>query len=747
MGNPFAAAASWSAAHPAWTITLSLLLALGLGAGMSQAEEGRINELFVPDDLPAVHVQREIEAIWGESEAAFLFYETSDPTDPELLRHVHADMARAAAVATVDDVQGLPSVIQAIHGDFDGLPDAQIRATAQQLRGSAAGDAFIAEDALLVRIVFPPVEDIPSMTKALDAVAADSQGGAVAAGVIYIEQLNAESAGGDVAFLMPLSLVTMITLLAVLFRRFQDVAVPMVTVLLGVMMAYGTVAWAGEALAPPSFIVMPLLLGLGIDYMLHILYAYRERPQSETQRERFAKTGEAVGMPVFFTAATTLIGFGSFFVSNIPQIRTWGLLIGSGALYAFLLGFTLLPALYRLRRKKPRTTRLPFNNAMEGITRVVMGRRKTVLTVVGLLTVGLIVGATQVRVEDSIEFPDDPDEPAFAILNAVQDRFGGQLFAQFLVDAGDRRALEDLEHELAASPFAGFVDGPIHRLERSGNPDGPLVGPATDGVATEAHWLVSVGYIFEDQDEALDAFDTIVEGSSLSIGTTGMGVMERESQAVFLNSLAKSTSIALVLVIALLLVVFRNPLNAALAFLPLLLTVGWQLGWQTVAGIPLNPITGVMTAMIIGVGVDYSIHIMAHYVRDKQAGMTSLQAATAAMRSVGRPVLSASVTTVFAFSVLGFSSLVPLRHFGIVAALAIASAFVISLTILPILASYLPNSKGAPVPVAAAPTPRPTARPYARPDIGSKPWQEVVRPRFSDPEVQAWYDASNRDMK
>lgn len=718
-----AAVASWSASNPALAIALSLLVVLGTAAGMSQAEEGRISDLFVPDDLPALDVQDEIQEIWGESEAAFFLYVVSDPTDPAVLRDVHADMARAAAIPGVDAVQGLPSLIESIQGDFAGLSDAEIRATAQQLQGSEAGSAFIADDALLTRIVFPPVDDIPGMTAQLDAVAEQSGAGAVASGIIYVEQLNAESAGGDVAFLMPLSLVTIIVILAVLFRRFQDVAIPMVTVLLAVAMAYGTVAWAGEALAPPSFIVMPLLLGLGIDYMLHIIYAYRERPQSESQKERFRLTGLEVGWPVFYTAATTLIGFGSFFVSSIPQIRTWGLLIGSGALYAFLLGFTLLPALYRLRRKKVRAVRLPFGRAMEGITNVVMGHRKTTLAVVGGITVALFVAAAFINIEDNIEFPDDDTDPVFVNLNAVQDRFGGQLFAMFLVDAGDRDALDAFESSLDASPWAGFVEGPLHRLDRAGMPNGPLVGPATQGVATADHWLVSVGYIYENQEEALADFAARSDASTLSMGMTGQGVLEQESNDVFLSSLAKSTGIALVLVIALLAAVFRRPLTAALAFFPLLLTVGWQLGWQTIVGIPLNPITGVMTAMIIGVGVDYSLHIMAHYIRDKQAGLSSFDAASAAMRSVGRPVLSASVTTVFAFSVLGFSSLVPLRHFGIVAAMAVASAFIVSLTILPILASYLPNAKPAP----------------KSDDDDGFVEIDAVEPRFSDPDLAAWY--------
>ncbi|MGB1697979.1 MAG: MMPL family transporter, partial [Thermoplasmatota archaeon] len=438
MKNPFARLASWSAAHPALAILLSLVLVAGLGAGMSQAEEGRISELFVPDDLPALDVQRQIEEIWGESENAFFLYVTPDPTDADLLRQVHADMALAAAVDGVTEVQSLTTVIEAMKGAFETLTDDEITSAAAQLQGTQAGEAFIAEDALLLRISFPPVEDIPAMTAALDAAAAQSDASPVAAGVIYVELYNQESAGGDVAFLMPLSLVTILVILSILFRRFQDVAIPLLTVLLAVIMAYGTVAWVGEPLAPPSFIVMPLLLGLGIDYMLHIVYAYRERPQSESQALRFKRMGEQVGLPVFYTAATTLIGFGSFFVSNVPQIRIWGLLIGSGALYAFLLGFLLLPALYRLRRKKPRTVRLPFERAMEHATAVVFGHRKKTLAVMLLLTTGLFVAASFVSVEDQIDFPDDLEASAFVNLNAVQDRFGGQVFAMFLVEAGDR---------------------------------------------------------------------------------------------------------------------------------------------------------------------------------------------------------------------------------------------------------------------------------------------------------------------
>lgn len=744
MANPFAAAAAWSASHPAWTIALSLIVALGAGAGMSQAEEGRITELFVPDDLPALEVQRDIERIWGESEASFFLYIANDPTDADLLRATANDMDRLSALAEVDDVIGLATLLEQQLGDLDDAPDAAITNAAEALRGTEAGAPFIADDALLVRINFPPADDIATMTGLLDGVAAESTADADVrtAGILYVEAYQQEGAGGDVAFLMPLSLGVIILVLSLLFRRVQDVAVPLVTVLLAVMMAYGTVAWTGLPLAPPSFIVMPLLLGLGIDYMLHIVYAYREQPATERVSSRFHTTGRRVGYPVFFTAITTLIGFGSFLVSNIPQIRTWGLLIGSGALYAFILGFTFMPALYRIRRKKQRQVRLPLEHAMAGMTRSVMGHRKSVLAGVLLISGGLFTSAAFVDIEADIEFEPDEDAPAVANLNAVQDRFGGQSLAAFLIDAAghSRAELADFEQALADNGFTGFVDGPTNRLARAGMPDGNLVGPATEGVATENHWLVTVGYLYENEDEALDDFEAIAAASGLDPGITGTGFMDRESRENFLPAVAKSSLIALGLVVVLLAAIFRRPGPATLAFLPLVVAVGWQIGIMNLVGIPINPITGVMTAMILGVGVDYSLHIMSHFQEDRAKGRSSYDAAYAAMRSVGRPVLAASLTTVFAFSVLAFSSLLPLRDFGLVASIAIASAFVVSLTLLPILASYLPAPKTFRQVEAQLPVAQAKHTVYARPEIAAKPWQDVVRPKFSDPDVQDWFE-------
>ncbi len=687
VAHILAASARWSATHPAIAIASVLAVTLLLGAGMTQAEQGRIQDLFVPDGLPAQATLETIGDIWGQSDASLFLYIVDDPSDPGLLRAVAEDAGRLRAQAVVQDVGGLPVLLESQLGDLGNIPDAQLREAAQGLIKSPAGSALAVDDALLLRISIEPGQDVVATTALLDSIAAQSSadGDLRSAGPLYVERMQQDSGNADVALLMPLSVATIVLVLSLLFRRLRDVLVPMVVSFLALAMAYGTVAWAGLPLAPPSFITMPLLLGLGIDYMLHIIYAYREQPEAWPVPRRFEAAAGHVGAPVFFTALTTLIGFGSFLASNIPQIRVWGLLIGSGALYAFILGFIALPAFYRIgRRRRAKTIALPLGTILEAWSHVVVRQRVPVLIVVAIVTLGLAAAATTLDVEAELAFELDENAPELADLAAVEDRFGGQTTAQILIPADDRQGLERLETALDGIAGLGFIDGPVHRLQQAGDPDGPLVQGLTEGVATAAWWRITVGYA-EGDDGAVDAVRDLVAEGPAGAKLTGRDIIDRESRDVVLQSLFMSTGIALVLVLVLLLIVFRDLRASAIAFVPLLITIVWQTGIQALVGIPLNPITGVIIAMTLGIGVDYALHIMAHFRQMRRFGRQ--EAARRAVASVGRPVLAATLTTVLAFSVLGFSSLLPLQQFGYTAAIVILCAFIVSLTFLPAFAS------------------------------------------------------------
>ncbi len=717
--------ASWSSGHPWLAVLVVLGLTAGLGAGFAQAESGRVIDQFIPDDLAAVETRDRIEATFGASEPAFVLLRSDDPGAPDLIRAIAAMDAELSRDALVSDVASI-----ADHVPTEGKSDAEIQAAWNEAkaRPDIAG-AFIRDDATLVRVSYQVNLEPEAITASLDAATANIQVPGVTvqpAGLAYLEQAQSEGGAQDVQFLLPLSVVVIAVILAILFRRPADVVIPIATTFVALAWAYGILTWAQMPLSPLVFSVMPLILGLGVDYMLHIVYAFRATGKGP-HPARFAQVGERIGAPVFFTAITTLIGFGSFLVSRIPQVRSWGLLLGGGALSAFILGFLLLPALYRLSRE-PRRELLSTHRFLGQLGAFLVRRRVWVLAVLGVATLGLGAAATQVDFERQLEVDVDENDPASSALNDIEERFGGQSIVQFLVPrSAGPTALEALEADVAAIQGIGFVDGPATRITNSqGNPDGyPANDPRLEGVSSANAWLVSAGYATNEERDLLPLLEATSDEHGAQI--TGRGYIQIEAEGAVLDSLLLSTGVAFGLVLLLLLLIFRRPGPALLAFTPLALVIVWQLGIQSLVGIPLNSVTGITAAMVIGIGVDYSLHLMSDVQRNRKAGHDGPTSAIEAVQHVGQPVLAGTITTVLAFTVLAFSQLSQLQQFGTVAAIVVTCAFIVTMGLIPAIVAFQGGSKSYAVRGMAEGTPGAT-----------------ITPRFDDPDVQEWYEETVR---
>ncbi len=721
----FARVASWSSSHPWLAILVVFLLTAGLGSGFAQAESGRVIDQFVPDGLEAVATQDRIEELFGASEPAFVLFLTDDPGAPALLREIAALDSRLEALDLVNEVASITDHL----GDVEALTDNELRAAWERAnaRPDLAGQ-FIRDDATLVRASFAVDLEPVDITEPLDeAVSGFALSGVqvIPAGLAYVEVAQSEGGAQDVQILVPLSVLVIAIVLAILFRRASDVVIPIATTFVALAWAFGILTWAQFPLTPLVFSVMPLIRGLGVDYMLHIVYAFRDTKPGP-HPARFAYVGDRIGAPVFFTALTTLIGFGSFLVSSIPQVRSWGLLIGGGAFSAFILGFLLLPALYRLSRE-PKRAHASTHKLLFSLGTFVARRRIWVLVALGVVTVGLGAAATQVDFERQLEQQTDVNDESSVSLGQIESRFGGQSIAQFLVqrDTG-AAALEGLEARLATVSGIGFIDGPATRVEQSGQPaDGyATADPRLDGVSATPAWLVTVGYATDDERDILPALEEAAADHDASL--TGRGYISLEAEGAVLESLLLSTGIAFALVLAFLFAVFRRPGPALLAFAPLVIVVVWQLGIQSIFGIPLNSVTGITMAMVIGIGVDYSLHLVSDVQRSRKMGKSGWQSAVDGVTHVGQPVLAGTVTTVLAFTVLSFSQLSQLQQFGTVAAIVVACAFVVSLGLIPAVVASWGGTRAR-----AIGQPRVVVRDHSRPVMG-RPIPDVTPVVFEE---------------
>ena len=135
--------------------------------------------------------------------------------------------------------------------------------------------------------------------------------------------------------------------------------------LLALVLSAGLFLWflrlTGTSLSPLSLISLPLLVGLVIDYSLHVLMALRN------QRGDLVRTYNQLAAPILLTGISACIGFGAPALTGQPALQNFGLVMDFGIIAAVLAGLVLLPAFF------PRGERGDYRN--RGFYRILYRRR------------------------------------------------------------------------------------------------------------------------------------------------------------------------------------------------------------------------------------------------------------------------------------------------------------------------------------------------------------------------------------
>jgi predicted RND superfamily exporter protein len=143
--------------------------------------------------------------------------------------------------------------------------------------------------------------------------------------------------------------------------------------------------------------------------------------------------------------------------------------------------------------------------------------------------------------------------------------------------------------------------------------------------------------------------------------------------------------LALLVVFALLALALRSVALTAAAvavnLLPVLLVFG-TMGW---AGIPLDIATATIGAIVLGIAVDDSIHLLVRFRAERRRGRGPRRAMTRALRGAGRAVVLSSLVLGAGFGVLALCGSPSIAYFGVMGGLAIAGALLADLLLLPAL--------------------------------------------------------------
>jgi hydrophobe/amphiphile efflux-3 (HAE3) family protein len=587
---------------------------------------------------------------------------------------------------------------------------------------------------------------------------------------VVVDELTA-SIADSILVLLVAALVVMALTLAIVFRARRRL-VPLLVALAAAGLTFGGLALLGAPLTMASIGVLPVLIGLAVDYAIQLQSRVQEEARAGEPLAAAVDRTAARGAPTVATAAAaTGAGFLVLALSPVPMVRGFGLLLVAGIALALGCALTLgiaalgVPARGRRAPRAVRDAGELAAEALRGAGEIVAGNRtaRVVRSCAAAAARGALRGATahpgrvlaialavaalgwaldtRTHVESDLQRL-VPSDGALADLQALQRAtgVGGEID---VVISGDR-----LAEPRVVKWMTGYQDGLLKRFgysERRGCgraelcpafslPDLFRSGGASSaaqigGLLDAVPPYFSQGVITRDRRTATLAFgirlmplerqqEVISEmrrrldpPAGVRAELAGLPVLAAEANDRVASPWRRVLALGagLAAVALVLLLAFRRPRRALVPLVPIALATGWSALVLFCLRIPLNPMSVTLGALVIAISTEFSVLLSERFRSERAAGAAPAAALERTYRSTGAAVLASGTTAIAGFAVLMVSDIRMLRDFGFVTVVDLTVALAGVMLVLP--AVLLLAERDQPLRVAL---PRRRARPRAQ---------------------------------
>ncbi|MBN1288381.1 MAG: MMPL family transporter [Actinobacteria bacterium] len=193
---------------------------------------------------------------------------------------------------------------------------------------------------------------------------------------------------------------------------------------------------------------------------------------------------------------------------------------------------------------------------------------------------------------------------------------------------------------------------------------------------------------------------TLESETGMQATATGSSIIVTDLLGNILPTQVKSSGLALLLCLLVLIVVFRSVLYGMATLIVVVFGIALELIVLYVIGWPLDFFTVTISSLVIGVGVDFGIHITHRFREEFNHGVPDVSGAIRkTVLHVGRSLFAAALTTCGVFAIIGTSRMTPLSRFGITIAISLVGALIGAIIVLPsllaVVAKFLSRHRSA----------------------------------------------------
>lgn len=539
----------------------------------------------------------------------------------------------------------------------------------------------------------------------------------------------------DTQVVVPIAALVMALIAFLAFRTVRGVVVPLATVGFATLVTLAFIAMAYGDLNQITGAIPSVMIVVGFAYSMHVIAAYddaarllEDRGQARGRPAQVALS--KVATPTIFTGLTTAAGFGSLAISPIVSIHQYGVATAVGIVASTLATLTLAPALlelfpvYASRRTAARNAR--FNRSLIRLAHFDMAQRGPILATGALVALVSLVGLTEVEVGSDLVSSLRSDNPVRQEFNAINRSLEGANVIQIALEtdrpAGFKepallRALDDLDGWLDRQPDVGgstsaaeYIKA-LHQGIEGGDP-AKFTIPETRELVSQLLVLGAneelaryVDHDFEAarievRTPAMDSVDVLalverIEArlralpASIEARVTGNAVLVSRTMDDIALGQVESLLVAFGIIYLILTLLFTSPKTGAIALLPNALPVLVYFGILGWSGARLNASTGLVATIVLGIAVDDTIHLLAHFNQSAKRLADERRGVIEALRRVGKPVTYTTAALCLGFLCLTASEMRPQVEFGYLAAVTLLAAWLVDVTFTPALATHM----------------------------------------------------------
>ncbi|MCB0769346.1 MAG: MMPL family transporter [Flavobacteriales bacterium] len=540
------------------------------------------------------------------------------------------------------------------------------------------------------------------------------------------------------------SVVLLSIFLFIGFRTAWGVVVPIGVVGLSVLWQVGMLTLMGKPLSILTMLLPTILFVVGMSDVVHILERYIEALRLGHGKERaLAITYKEVGLATTLTSITTAIGFATLLTSGIQPIREFGVYTGIGVILAFLLAFSLLPAVLLLVRTpvqaKTSELKATWYPMLHALFQWVLRNRRRIPWYFGALAVLCVIAMSNLKVNNYLLEDWPEDDPQKQDYYWFEDQFGGVRGFEMEIsvrsadanvwDLDALREMEAVQDWIEREYKVRSILSPVtvvKTLNKAFNGGGAAYYRLPDTqeetfrlvkntkavsgrVAMDA--LVSAdgrrarltgrmrdegGYIHKQRNTEMDAWISEHDGI-LEYRQTGMAYLIDRNNEKLSAQLIGGLSIAFLLIGSIMAWVFRDLRMTVISLVPNIFPLLFVAGTMGLFAIDLKVSTAIIFTIAFGIAVDDTIHLFGKLRIELNKGKSLPYAMKRAFLSAGKAVLVTTIMLCSGFVALIASDFASVHNMGFLVSITLAFAVVADLFLLPVLVLLLlPPKKAIP---------------------------------------------------